>query len=170
MCRNVSTEQFLRSKSHFYGSHSSKPLILYQQSINSASEELAVGNPKLLDDRQKLLKLARARVNDDGYNYKKGKSRSKQLSEFGTVVTQVKRTTIPAFVRNQRMLHLEDSLKDIDKQIRFKELRREQATNSRQYQLCDEITHDITVLKTQRYQEKMELKSITAQRTAVKVV
>ena len=56
------------------------------------------------------------------------------------------------------MLHLEDSLKDIDKQIRFKELRREQATNSRQYQLCDEITHDITVFKTHCYQEKLELR------------
>ena len=58
------------------------------------------------------------------------------------------------------MLHLGDSLKDIDKQIGFKELRREQATNSHQYQLCDEIMREITVLKTQRYREQMELKSL----------
>ena len=58
------------------------------------------------------------------------------------------------------MLHLEGCLKDIDKQIGFKELRREQATNSRQYQLCHEITHEIAILKTQRYQEQVELKSL----------
>ena len=58
------------------------------------------------------------------------------------------------------MLHLEDCLKDIDKQIGFKEIRREQATNSCQYQLCDEITHEITILKTQCYQEQVELKSL----------
>ena len=119
-----------------------------------------VANPKLLDDRDELLKLARVKVNDDGYNYKKGKSRSKRFHESSSAVKQVKQTTAPTYVRTQRMLHLEDSLKDIDKQIGFKELRREQAINSRQYQICDEITHEITKLKTQRYQEQIELKSL----------
>ena len=133
---------------------------MYQESINLASEELVVANPKLLDDRDELLKLACVKVNDDGYNYKKGKSRSKRFHESSSAVKQVKQTTTPTYVRTQRMLHLEDSLKDIDKQIGFKELRREQAINSRQYQICDEITHEITKLKTQRYQEQIELKSL----------
>ena len=119
-----------------------------------------VANPKLLDDRDELLKLARVKVNDDGYNYKKGKSRLKRFHESSSAVKQVKQTTTPTYVRTQRMLHLEDSLKDIDKQIGFKELRREQAINSHQYQICDEITHEITKLKTQRYQEQIELKSL----------
>ena len=96
-----------------------------------------LANSKLLDDRDELLKLARVKVNDDGYNYKKGKSRSKRFHESSSAVKQVKQTTTPTYVRTQRMLHLENSLKDIDKQIGFKELRREQAINSRQYQICD---------------------------------
>jgi len=129
--------------------------------MNLASEELVLANPKLLDDREKLLRLARIKVNDDGYVYKKGKSRSKQFNECSSSeVKQDKRTKTSEYVRTQRILHLEDSLKDIDKQIGFKELRREQAANSRQYQICDEITHEITVLKKQRYQEQVELKAL----------
>jgi len=50
----------------FLGHNTSKSQSLYQKSINLASEELVVANPKLLDDREELLKLARAKVNDNG--------------------------------------------------------------------------------------------------------
>ena len=63
-------------------------------------------------------------------------------------------------MRTQRILHLEDSLKEINKQISFKKLRREQANNSHKYQLCDGITQEITALKQQQFKQQVELKML----------
>ena len=51
-------------------------------------------------------------------------------------------------------------LRDIQKQIEFKELRRHQATGSHQYQLCDNITKEITTLKQKRFKQQIELKTL----------
>ena len=65
------------------------------------------------------------------------------------------------------MLHFEKNLKDIDKQKGFKELRTVQETYSCHYQLCEELTHEIAMLKTQHYQQQM---IITVQRAAIKMI
>ena len=53
--------------------------------MNSASQSIALANPILLNDRCKLMELARSKVDGDGYVYKHGKSRSKHIrSESGT--------------------------------------------------------------------------------------
>ncbi len=74
-------EQYIRKQAQFYGRDPAKLLTPYQENINKAAEELAVGTPTLLHTRQKLLELARAKVDDDVYVYKKGKTRSKRLRE-----------------------------------------------------------------------------------------
>ena len=49
----------------------------YHSRVNEASEELRLNNPNLLNDRSLLLTSARQRVDESGYNYKKGKSSQK---------------------------------------------------------------------------------------------
>lgn len=51
----------------------------FQQKVNSAAVDLALQNPVLIQkgNRGELLNKARARVADEGYNFKKGKSRSR---------------------------------------------------------------------------------------------
>ena len=47
----------------------------YQKKVNRASITLCTKNPSLLFGRRgNLLCLAKSKVHDDGYNYKKGKS------------------------------------------------------------------------------------------------
>lgn len=43
-------------------------------------------------------------------------------------------------VRLERIAYIEEAIKDTDKQIKYKNLRKEQAGNSHQYQLCENIT------------------------------
>ena len=74
------TIQMPQSKARIYGRNSSKSLTTYQQKINLASEELAVANPSLLENTATLLKLARAKVNDDGYMYKNERVDLKNLA------------------------------------------------------------------------------------------
>lgn len=43
--------------------------------MNLAAEEVPVANPEFLHACQMLMQLARAKVDEDGYIYKKGKSK-----------------------------------------------------------------------------------------------
>ena len=52
----------------------------YQQAINSARYQLCLNNPSLLLERKgALLEMAKKKVHEAGYLYKKGHSRSKVL-------------------------------------------------------------------------------------------
>lgn len=156
------SEQYIREQAHFYGRDSSKLLTPYQEKVNLAAEKLAVATPTLLHTRQKLLEIARMKVDGDGYMYKKGKSRSKRLREpvsnDGESSERPKRPKSNELVRIQRISHIEETIKDINKQIGYKELRRDQASNFRQYQLCENITEEIATLKQKRYEMEVELK------------
>lgn len=63
-------EEYIREQARFYGRDPTKVLTPYQK-INLAAEELAVGTPSLLHTQQKLLELARTKVDDDGYLQKR---------------------------------------------------------------------------------------------------
>ena len=100
-------------------------------------------------------------MNKDGYIYKKGKSRSELFSNSEDCnPKKAKQPKTTEYIRTQRMLYLEGNLKDIQKQIEFKELRQQQATSSHKYQLCDSIIKEIITLKQQWFKEQMELKTL----------
>ena len=56
------------------------PINSYKEKINQAAFDLCVKSPDLLTDRKMLLDNARKTVNNIGYEYKKGKSRSREFS------------------------------------------------------------------------------------------
>ena len=64
---------FIRHQALFYGRKGKEPT-QFQEKVNKAAQKLALSNPDLLHDRQLLLDSACARINDSGYQYKKGKS------------------------------------------------------------------------------------------------
>ena len=70
----------MKTRAIIYGRNNDKKITKYQENINSAAVELALQDPNLLLSRQKLLNLARAKLNEE-YAFKKGKSRSKQLKD-----------------------------------------------------------------------------------------
>ena len=61
-------------------------------------------NPSLLGRRGDLLDLARVEVQEKGYNYVKGKSRSKRPMSPPTETPRRVRSKISAEVRQKRML------------------------------------------------------------------
>ena len=146
------TESYIRGKAVLYGAQNpSLALTTHQKKMNEASQGLALANPSLLNDRRKLIELARSKVDDDGYTYKHGKSRSKHLrSESGTSTSsgpRVKRTKTNETERLQRIAYVEESIRDIQKQIGFKEKRREQLSNVHNYRQCDKVSDEICTLK-----------------------
>ena len=54
-----------------------EPLSSYHGRVNEASQAICLRRPSMLRKRGELLILAKQQVHDSGYNYRKGRSRSK---------------------------------------------------------------------------------------------
>lgn len=93
----------------------------YQQSINDTATQIALDNPDILLSKQKLWEEARKK---SGYNYKKGKSHSKQLvssSKSDESTPAPKRVKTTEALRIKRISEIEEDLSDISQRMGFKE-------------------------------------------------
>lgn len=123
--------------------------------------ELSLQNPNLLGDRKLLLEAARKKLDESGYSYRKGKSRSKRLSSDGDGSSVSKRAKINAEYRLSRIDELKDKIKDLSEQLHYKNLRRVAAENVHNYKECDKLTEQMSTLKHERHTLELELKALT---------
>ena len=56
-----------------------------------------------------------------------------------------------------RISDIQEQIADIDKRIAYKQCRIETATVTRNFKTCDELSEEISELKTQRYELNYEL-------------
>ena len=103
--------------------------------------------------------MAKEKVYEDGYNYKKGKSRSTKRSSTSDE-SAPKRSKINLAERLQRINEIYDDIDSIDTQIRFKDRRIEAATAIKSYKTCDELSAEIATLKERRRELIKELGSL----------
>ena len=91
--------------------------------------------------------LAKDKVHEDGYQYKKGKSRSVKhtLQPEGS---SAKRVRIDAVERKRQIDDTQDQIADLDKRIGFKNKRVEAAMQSKSFKTCDELSEEISELKS----------------------
>jgi len=82
---NKSAEYIIQHSKIYDRNPKSTQVTDYQRRINDASKELCLSNPSLLENRKKQEK-----VDESGYAYKKGKSRSKWLNPHDGNNTQEK--------------------------------------------------------------------------------
>lgn len=105
-----------------------------------------------------MFELARAKVHEDGYNYKKGHSRSKKHQ---TVVEgdepAVKRVKVNAEERQRRIAELTEEISELNRRMTFKERRIEEATLSRNFRACDDLASEVSELKSRRKELNAEL-------------
>ena len=137
----------IRAESQIYKKETTRPLSEYQKRVNKAAEEICLENPGLLRKRSVLLEAARNRIIEEGFQFKKGKSRSKKLTSSEP---QPKRVKISQDVRETRMKNIEEDIGDISDRMKFKEKRRSVAEGIRDYKKCDEITEEISQEKRAR--------------------
>ena len=135
-----------------------RPPSNYQKMINEVAGELAVQDPSLLSRRGNLLDLARVEVQQRGYNYVKGKSRSKRFMSPPLKAPKPTRSKVSAEIRQQRILALEEDIVNITKQLHFKNKRLQQAENIKNYKLCEEINEEIQIVTKQKRDLSIELK------------
>lgn len=149
-------EQIIKEKSTIFGKSPND----YQKAINTASFQLCLSNPSLLLEKKgDLLDMARKKVHEDSYCYKKGRTRSKKLEpslcEEGE--PQPKRQKITACERQRRIKELTEEISGLNCHVEIKEQRIDQANNSRNYRMCDELAGEVSDLKSKRHQLNAEL-------------
>ncbi|CAO3638863.1 unnamed protein product [Cunninghamella echinulata] len=82
------SQDIIVSHATIYGKNTKRQLTNYEQAINQASVELALQDPSLLIQKGKLFDMAKKKLLEEGYSYKRGKSRSKL-----TIHSKLSRTT-----------------------------------------------------------------------------
>ena len=83
-------EKQIREEARIYRKESKRPLSLYQKKMNAAAEEICLVNPSMLVKRSDLVEAARVRIIEEGFQFKKGKSRSKKNDELRTTAKENK--------------------------------------------------------------------------------
>ena len=146
--------------SRIFGRNSQRNLTKYQLEMNEVAMHLCLQNPNLLNDRKALLDVSRKKLDESGYCYKKGKSRSKRLSSDDECSLN-KRSKITKEIRLARIAELQEQIKDKKEQVEYKELRREAAKNVHNYKECDKLTEQISILKADRRRLELELTALT---------
>lgn len=133
----------------------------YQQKINFMAGEICVKDPSMLMKRGELLEQARKALDGTGYQYKKGKSRSKN---FGSGSEQhsskAKRPKLDHDLRDSRIKEITEELATIAKQISFKDRRVEAAAQEKNFKLCDQLTEEISNLQRNRRTLELELRML----------
>ena len=105
-----------------------------------------------------LLELTQKRVYQKGYSFVKGKSRSKRFASPPLEEPPKPRCAkVCAEVRQKRISALEEEITNLEKQLHFKEKRRQQAESTRNYKLCEEITEEIRFVSHQKRDLSEEL-------------
>lgn len=104
---------------------------------------------------QALLEAARDRVIADGYQFVKGKSRSKKFSDPD------ERPKLNQEIRDQRMKDLEQDMSDMKERLCFKEKRILERLNLKDYKKCDELKEEVIVLRKQLRELESERKRLS---------
>ena len=108
-------------------------------------------------DRQLLLESSCKQVDESGYVYKKGKSRSRKLNP--TSPTKKRKKISQSFLV-QRLTELQERIKELSDHIGYKQKHLDQANNIQNYKECDELSEQISALKGDRRKLEAEQKAL----------
>ena len=104
-------------------------------------------------------KSARERIIADGFQFVKGKSRSKKNLKDDEPIPVAKRSKLSQSFRENRIHEIEEDIRDLNDRIKFKDGRISAALNMKEYKKCDEIK-EVTTLKHKRRELEAELKRL----------
>ncbi|KAI9316760.1 hypothetical protein BX666DRAFT_2027583 [Dichotomocladium elegans] len=91
--KDLSSREVVISHAKIYGKRSTRSLTSYEEAINAAAVQLALQDPSLVVNKGKLFERAKHALLANGYQYKRGKSRSKLTRQLPYHHPQTKRNT-----------------------------------------------------------------------------
>lgn len=141
------TTKELEEGSKIFGKNNfDRPLSTYEMQVNSASLALCQDNVSLLANKKKLFELAKQKVNADGFNYKKKKSRSKvfglkaQNLECGS---EDKKNKVVKEVRDKRITALQEDIASCKETITLLEQQRNKFVTTEKFIQAADIVDQV---------------------------
>ena len=144
----------LKSAAAIYLLKPTDQLLKYHTAINEAAFELCKVNPALLIDRKKLSEMAANKVNQDGYVYKRKKSRS---CKYTPHEPQQKRPCLSNKVRSERMEELNEELTEIRLHTELLQLQRKKHANVEHFTKAIDCTNKMESLRVKAKGKQLEL-------------
>ena len=122
----------------------------FERKVNEASIELCLKQPSMLsENRCLLLSMARKKASD-GYSFKKGHSRSKAYGKHSSGEESAKRPKLSQQIKRDRLLAIEEEVKDTARVLSFKEKRISQAESDKKYKMCEQLAEEVIELKSKQ--------------------
>lgn len=118
-------------KSKIYRNDKGK-LTKYQEAINNAAYELCLDNASLMNNKRELLNLSRKKIDENGYAYKKKRSRSKEFGS-GIVQPEEKKVKVSTEFRQKRIKDISEDIESIKTTITLLEKERFKQHNMKKY-------------------------------------
>lgn len=157
----------LLEKSRIYQKGNAGTLTNYQQHMNNAAYELCLETPSLVNNEGRLMDLARAKVDEEGYPYKKKRSRSKA---FGAVKEQGKRkhVKLSAEFRKKRIEDLSEDINGINSTMALLEKERYKQHNMKTYAQAANVEEQIASKRKEKRALEEELTKLQEKETRSK--
>ena len=135
--------------------------------MTNAAYELCLENPSLVNNKGRLMDLARAKVDEEGYPYKKQRSRSKA---FGAVKDQGNRKHIKlsAEFRKKRIEDLSEDINSINSTMALLEKERYKQHNMNKYAQAANVEEQIASKRKEKRALEEELTKLQEKETRSK--
>ena len=143
-------EEEVKEMAIIYRKTTSRPLTDYQKRMNSAAQQLCLKSPALVKKWQLLIDEAGKKILEEGFQFVRGKNRSRKGLSRNEGEPKPKRLKMNQVIRDSRMKELEETIKDYDERISFKERRITASLNISDYKACDELKDAVVELKKKR--------------------
>ena len=137
---------------------STRPLNKYEMAMNDASRQLCKADASLITNRQLLLEKARKVVHDEGYAYKKKKSRSGVFGEKA----QPKRSYLTNDIRQARICTINLQIKSIEESISLLEKQKVQYINTKRFLQAAEVNTLIAEKRNSKAMHMEELRKLNS--------
>ena len=150
-------EKEIQEKSKIYDTSKIDPdhkMFSYYTELNKAALKVALDDPGMVNDKQKLCNLAREMLHNSGYNYKKKTSRSKQ---FGESAGAQKREYLSDSLKVKRLQEIQEDVTDTDTQMGLLTRQREKHINVNQFGQAATLTEQILQLRAKKRKLQEEL-------------
>ena len=156
-------KEMLEQESRIYGK-SNENLTQYQKSMNDAAFVLCCKNTQLLKNKSDLIQLARKKLDDDGYNYAKKRSRSKAfgtgLGKNEVAMTEQKKHKLTQELRQKKVSEVTEDIESMKKVVSYLENERIKLVNMQKYAQAAQVLEQIT-------EKRREQRKLTEQLTLI---
>jgi flagellar biosynthesis GTPase FlhF len=125
-------------------------LTKYQLAINKAAYELCLDDPSLLHNRGELINIARKKIDDEGYCYKKKRSRSKAFGTGVETSKESKKIKSSAQFRHKRIQALTEDLDSLNTTMALLEKERYKQHNMKKYAQAASIEEQIAAKRKEK--------------------